>query len=61
MNPALFWLPFTAQMEIRTLGNLKPLTTFPTMSCLSAISIQKLLAVPKKTSLVQSSKIFEVI
>ena len=34
-----FWLPFTytAQMEIRTLGFSKPLTIFPTMSCLSAI------------------------
>ena len=36
-------------MEIRTLGFVKPLTTFPTMSCLSAISIpsQKLSAMPK--------------
>ena len=31
-------LPFTAQMEIRTINYLKPLTTFPTMPCLSAIS-----------------------
>ena len=32
-----FWLPFTAQMEILTLTFSKPSTTFPTMSCLSAI------------------------
>ena len=38
-NQNLIWLPFTAQMEILTLGFLKPSTTFPTMSCLSAISI----------------------
>ena len=39
-------------MEIITLGFSKPSTTFPTMSCLSAIIIQnqKLSAVPKKTS-----------
>ena len=39
---------------------LKSLTTFPTMSCLSAISIlsRKLSAVPRKTSLVQCSKVF---
>ena len=36
--------------------------TFPTMSCLSAILIQnwKLSAVPKKTHLVQCSKIFKI-
>ena len=46
----LVWLPFTAQMEIQTLGCLKLSTTFPTMSCLSAISIRswKLSAVPRK-------------
>ena len=55
-----FWLPFTAQMENRISGCLKPSTIFPTMSCLSEISIpsQKLSAVPRKTSLAQSSKIF---
>ena len=39
----------------------KPSKTFPTMSCLSAILIQnwKLSAVPKKTHLVQCSKIFK--
>ena len=47
-------------MEIQTLGCLKLSTTFPTMSCLSAISTRswKLSAVPGKTALVQCSKIF---
>ena len=41
-------------MEILTSGFLKPSTTFPTMSCLSAILIQnqKFSAVPRKTYLV---------
>ena len=39
-NQNLIWLPFPAQMEIRTSGFLKSLTTFSTMSCLSEISIQ---------------------
>ena len=41
--------------------NLKLSTTFPTMSCLSAISIRswKLSAVPRKTALVQCSKILK--
>ena len=39
-NQNLIWLPFTAQMEILTLGFLKPSTTFPTISCLSATSVQ---------------------
>ena len=51
-NQNLFWLSFTVQMEIRTLGCLKPSTTFLTMSCLSANSILswKLSTVPRKTS-----------
>ena len=58
----LIWLPFTAQMEILTLGFWKPSTTFPTMSCLSAILIQnqKLSAVPKTTHLVRCSKLFKI-
>ena len=62
-NKNLIWLPFTAQMEIQILGCLKLSTTFPTMSCLSAISIRswKLSAVLRKTALVQCSKIFKVI
>ena len=39
-NQNLIWLPFTAQMDIRTSGCSKPLTTFPTMSCLLEISSQ---------------------
>ena len=47
---------------ILTLGFSKLSKTFPTMSCLSAILIQnwKLSAVPKKTHLVQCSKIFKI-
>ena len=54
---------FTAQIEILTIGFSKPSTTFPTVSCLSAISIQnwKLSAVPRKTHLVRCYKIFKVI
>ena len=54
---------YTAQMEIQTLVCLKLSTTFPTMSCLSAISNRswKLSAVPRKTALVHCSKIFKVI
>ena len=62
-NQNLIWLPFTAQTEFQTLGCLKLSTTFPTMSCLSAISIRswKLSTVPRKTALVQCSKIHKVI
>ena len=47
---------------ILTLGFSKSSKTFPTMSCLSAILIQnwKLSAVPKKTHLVQCSKLFKI-
>ena len=57
-NQTSFWPPFTVQMEMRTLGCLKPLTTFPTVSCLSDTSILslKLLDVPTKTTLVQMLK-----
>ena len=61
-NQNLILATFSAQMEILTLDFSNPSQTFPTMSCLSTILIPnwKLSAVPKKTHLVQCSKLFKI-